>query len=63
MGKVIFDGTEESILKIMEILPVGNKAIRCRGNAITIPTSHGAKDVYIGDAVFIKDGISYVERC
>lgn len=63
MEKVTFDGTEESILKIMEILPVGNKAIRCRGNAITIPTSHGAKDVYLGDAVFIEDGISYVERC
>lgn len=41
MEKAIFDGTEESILKIMKILPVGNKAIRCRGNAITIPTSHG----------------------
>lgn len=63
MEKVIFDGTEESILKIIEILPWGNKAIRRRGNAITIPTSKGAKDVYIGDTVFIKEGISYVERC
>lgn len=63
MKKIIFDGTEESVLKIMDILPWGNKAVRSRGRAITIPTSKGAKDVYIGDAVFEKEGIIYVERC
>ena len=63
MEKIIFDGTEESTLKIMNILPWGNKAIRARGNTITIPTSKGAKDMYIGDAVFEKEGVMYVERC
>lgn len=60
--EVIFDGTEESVLKIMELLPWGNKAIISRGKAITIPTGKGAKDVYMGDAVFEKEGIIYVRR-
>ena len=39
------------------------KNVKVDGKWEQQPSSHGAKDVYIGDAVFIKDGISYVERC
>ena len=49
--------------KMREIKFRAFEKMMCRGDAITIPTSHGANDVYLGDSVFMKDGICYVERC
>jgi transcription elongation factor len=62
MQKVTFDGTQQSVLDILAILPGDCKAIRTHGKSITIPTSRGAKDVYKGDMVTVNAGIVKVEE-
>jgi hypothetical protein len=41
-------------LEIIHALPGATKAIRASGKSITIPTSKGARQVFIGDTVIIE---------
>lgn len=52
--KIKYDGTEESILTIMENLPFERKWIKREVNSITIPTP-GARQVFKGETVVIED--------
>jgi len=61
--KIIFDGSEKSILEIIKNLPDSHgKAIIDRGNSIQLATDEGAKQVWIGDSVVIKgDSVKVIE--
>lgn len=61
--KIIFDGSEKSILEIIKNLPDSHgKAIIARGNSIQLATDEGAKQVWIGDSVVIKgDSVKVIE--
>lgn len=56
MVEITFDGTESSILKLIEHLPDGRRWVKRDGNSITIPTLDGAKQVFKGDMVVV-DGL------
>jgi len=61
--RIIFDGSEKSILEIIKNLPDSHgKAIIARGNSIQLATDEGAKQVWIGDSVVIKgDSVKVIE--
>jgi hypothetical protein len=59
---VIFDGTEQSVIDILAILPGKAKAIRTYGKCITIPTGTGKTDTYIGDTVCVDGEEVWVEQ-
>ncbi|MFA5305969.1 MAG: hypothetical protein WC365_00830 [Candidatus Babeliales bacterium] len=52
--KIKFTGTEDNILEIINALPGKAKAIKACGKSITIPTSKGAKQVFVGDVVVVE---------
>ena len=61
--RIIFDGSEKSILEIIKNLPDSHgKVIIDRGNSIQLATDEGAKQVWIGDSVVIKgDSVKVIE--
>ncbi|SDZ18987.1 hypothetical protein [Tindallia californiensis] len=62
MVEITFDGTEKSILKIIENLrSTDATAFICRGNSIQFGTPNGAKQVFIGDTVVIEEENVWVE--
>ena len=62
--KIVFDGSEKSILEIIDNLPDDHgKAIIARGNSIQLATDEGAKQVWIGDSVVIEgDSVKVIEN-
>ncbi len=60
--KIKFTGTEASILEILHALPGNAKAIKASGKSITIPTSRGTKQVFVGDTVVIEENVRVEER-
>lgn len=62
--KIIFNGSEESILKILDNLPDDHgKAIIVRGNSMQLSTDTGVKQVWIGDIVVIEgDSVTVIEK-
>lgn len=63
MTEIKFNGKEDCILEIIHNLPRNSKAIRNNGKSITIPTSKGARDVYIGDVVIVDgENVSIIEK-
>ncbi|HZJ99771.1 MAG TPA: hypothetical protein VFC79_07180 [Tissierellaceae bacterium] len=60
--KIIFNGSEESILKILDNLP-RDYAIISRDSSIQLSTDDGAKQVWIGDIVVIEgDSVTVIEN-
>lgn len=61
---IVFDGSEKSILEIINNLPESHgKAIIFRGNSIQLATDEGAKQVWIGDSVVIEnDSVKVIEN-
>jgi hypothetical protein len=58
-----YDCKQETILKILSLLPSSSKAIRTCGTSIIIPTSKGARQVYKGDTIIIDgENITIIEK-
>lgn len=61
--KIKFDGSEKSVVEIINNLPGESKCIRTEGNSITIPTPFGAKQVFIDEIVVIENEVvSVIEK-
>lgn len=62
--RIPYDGSEESILKIMNALPYRDGKInwiRREGDKIVIPTP-GAREVFPGEVVVVTEEKVYVEE-
>lgn len=62
--RIPYDGTEESILRIIDALPYREGKInwvRREGDKIVIPTP-GAREVFPGEVVVVTEGKVYIEE-